>query len=213
MKKINYKEIIEWTLCILVAIILALCVRTFLGTPTVVQQVSMYPTLIENERLVLNRLSVKVGAELKRGDIITFEAPTKALVPITEIDFDNPVAQYDYKPEGLIQNFKYYVLEVGKMSYIKRVIATEGEHVKIEEGKVYVNGKLLEENYLQPDVITTSMNGYFTDLVVPKGSIFVMGDNRGESTDSRRFGCVPIEKVESKVLIRFWPLTKFGGVE
>lgn len=206
------KEIVEWILCIVIAIALALVVRTFIGTPTVVQQVSMYPTLVEGERLILNRLAIKTGTELKRGDIITFEAPTTSFITASEADLNNPVAQYDYKPKGVIANFKYYILEIGKKSYIKRVIATAGEHVKIENGKVYINGEELQEDYLQPDVVTTSFNGQFTDITVPEGYVFAMGDNRGESSDCRRFGCIPLEKVESKVLIRFWPLSKFGGV-
>lgn len=213
MEKINIREICEWVLCIIIAIVLALLVRTFLGTPTVVQQPSMYPTLIEGERLILNRLSIKLGDKLERGDIVTFESPTSTVISATAVDLDNPVARYDYKPEGIIANFKYYILEMGKTSYIKRVIATEGEHIKIENGKVYINGEELQEDYLQPDVITTSLDGQFTDLIVPEGYVFVMGDNREHSTDSRRFGCIPYEKIESKVLIRFWPLNKFGTVE
>lgn len=212
MDKEKIKEIIEWILCIIVAIVLALLVRTFLGTPTVVQQPSMYPTLIEGERLILNRLAAKTGAELKRGDIITFESPTTNLVSAADADLTNPVARYDYKPDGLIANFKYYILEIDKISYIKRVIATAGEHVKIADGKVYINDEELQEDYLQPGVTTNSLQGQFTDLIVPEGYVFVMGDNREHSTDSRRFGCIPLEKVESKVLIRFWPFDRFGSI-
>lgn len=212
-EKSNIREICEWALCIIVAIVLALLVRTFLGTPTIVQQPSMFPTLVEGDRLILNRLSIKLGHELKRGDIITFEAPTSSVISATAADLNNPVARYDYKPKGLIANFKYYILEMGKESYIKRVIATEGEHIKIENGKVYINGEELQEDYLQPDVVTTPFDGQFTDITVPEGYVFVMGDNRDHSTDSRRFGCIPYEKVESKVLVRFWPLNKMGTVE
>lgn len=88
-----------------------------------------------------------------------------------------------------------------------------GEHVKIEDGKVYINEEELGEEYLQPGVITDDLNGAYTDIIVPDGTLFVMGDNRGQSTDSRRFGCIPIEKIEGKVAIRFWPLNLFGKVE
>ena len=107
----------------------------------------------------------------------------------------------------------HYVLEIGKDSYIKRVIGLPGDHVQIYEGKVYINGEQLEENYLQPDVTTDTTNCPYYDLVVPENSVFVMGDNRPESTDSRRFGCIPLEKIESKVWIRFWPLSLFGKVD
>ena len=213
MSKSTIKEIAEWGLCIIIAIVLGLLVRTFIGTPTIVQQPSMYPTLVSDERLFLNKFAAVTKQELKRGEIITFEAPTSNVISATDVDINNPVARYDYEPENLFEKFKYYVLEIGKTSYIKRVIATAGEHIKIENGKVYINGKELEESYLQPGVLTTSLEGQFTDLTVPEGYVFVMGDNRTQSTDSRRFGCIPIEKVESKVLIRFWPLNKFGPVE
>ena len=207
------REILEWGLCIIIAILLALLIRYYVEIPTVVQQPSMYPTLLQGERLILNKWNRTVNGEIKRGDIITFESPSETFIPVYDADIQNPIAIYNQEPEGLFNKFTYYVLEINKKSFIKRVIGVEGDHVKIADGKVYINGKELEESYLQDGVITTALDGAFTELIVPKGTVFVMGDNREHSTDSRRFGCIPLEKVESKVLIRFWPLDRFGKVE
>ena len=204
------KNILEWIYCIIIAVVLALLFRYFIGTPTVVRQPSMYNTLEEGQRLILNRWVRTVNGKYNRGDIITFEAPSKPILSAFEVDANNPVAIYDYEPEGIIAKFNYYVLEFSKTSYIKRIIAVEGDHIKIEEGKVYLNGEELEEPYLRESIITKGEN--FTDITVPEGYVFVMGDNRSHSTDSRSFGCIPIEKIESRVLIRFWPLNKFGKV-
>lgn len=211
--KFKVKEIMEWVYCVVIAVVLALLVRYFIGTPTIVQQPSMWPTLKEGQRLILNRTIRITHAMPKRGDIVTFEAPSKSYVSSVEADLENPVAEYKHNINGIFTKFRYYVLELGKDSYIKRVIGLPGEHVKIEEGKVYINGEELQEDYLQPNVVTGSLNGAYTDLVVPEGCIFVMGDNRAESTDSRRFGCVPQEKLESIVLFRFWPFDVFGKVK
>lgn len=205
------KNILEWVYCIVIAIVLALLFRYYIGTPTVVRQPSMYNTLEEGQRLILNRWVRTVNGKYERGDIITFEAPSKPILSAFEIDMNNPVAVYDYEPQGLFAKFNYYVLEFSKTSYIKRVIAVEGDHIKIEEGKVYLNGEELDEPYLREGIITEG--AVFTDIIVPKGCVFVMGDNRPHSTDSRSFGCIPVEKIESKVLIRFWPLNKFGKVD
>lgn len=208
--KIKIKEILEWVYCIVIAIVLALLVRYYIGTPTIVQQPSMFPTLKEGQRLILNRWGRTTHQTPKRGDIITFEAPTKYYITSAEADLSNPVAIYENEPTNIFAKFRYYVLEIGKTSYIKRVIALPGEHIKIENGKVYINGEELKEDYLQENVITS--DGPYTDLVVPEGYVFAMGDNRTQSTDCRRFGCIPIEKIESKVWIRFWPLNLFGTV-
>ncbi len=212
------KDILEWVLCILIALVLAILVRYFVGTPTVVKQYSMYPTLKQNERLILNRLSRTIGEMPKRGDIITFEEPSKVSVDITEANLDNPVAEYNNEPESIWGKFVYNVLEIGKRSYIKRVIALPGEHVKIENGKVYINGEELKEDYLEPNVTTNTEDALgnefpFTDFTVPENCIFAMGDNRAHSTDCREFGCIPLEKIESKVWIRFWPLNQFGKID
>ncbi len=205
------KEILEWVYCIIIAVVLALLVRYYVGTPTVVKQPSMYPTLKPDQRLILNRWVRTANKTPKRGDIITFEAPSETFVPSDEADMKNPVAIYDNEPKGIFNKFVYYTLEIGKTSYIKRVIGLPGEHIEISDGYVYVNDRKLEEKYLQPGVVTDG--GPFTDFVVPEGYVFAMGDNRPQSTDCRRFGCIPLEKIESTVFIRFWPLNLFGKVE
>ena len=212
IKKIT-KEIIGWIICIVIAVILALLIKYFILTPTVVKQESMYPTLEENQRLILNRLGRTFKQMPKRGDIITFEAPTVTYRTEEDTDISNPVAIYEDEERNIFGNFSYNVLEIGKTSYIKRVIGLPGDHVQIKNGKVYINEEELEEEYLQPGIITDDAEGIFYDIIVPENTVFAMGDNRNSSVDCRAFGCIPLEKIEGKVLIRFWPLNEFGKVE
>lgn len=204
------KNILEWIICILIAVVLTLLFRYYIATPTVVKQVSMYPTLENNQRLIVSRTFRITGNMPERGDIVTFEAPSYTYSSST-VDQSNPVAIYSEENRGILSSFFYNVLEITKRSYIKRVIAMPGEHVQIKEGKVFINGEELEENYLQPDVITESQ--ILTDFIVPDGYLFCMGDNRTQSTDCREFGCIPFEKIEGIVICRFWPLNQIGSVE
>lgn len=207
------KNIIEWIECIVIAIVLAILIRYFVGTPTIVQKESMYPTLKQDERLILSRISKTLNKLPERGDIITFEEPSITSVNEQNVDLKNPVATYNYEPTNIVTKFTYYVLEWGKTSYIKRVIALPGEHVEIKNGKVYINESELDESsYLQESVVTEPNGGVFTDFIVPDGYVFAMGDNRVRSIDCRNFGCIPLEKIEGIVAIRFWPLNKFGKV-
>lgn len=205
------KEILEWVYCIVIALILAMLFRYFIGTPTIVKQVSMYPTLVQDQRLWLNRWGRTTKTLPKRGEIITFEEPEKTSYSILEIDAKNPVAKYENRTglNWFVKNF----LEIGKRSYIKRVIALPGEHVQIKDGKVYINEEELYEPYLQDGIVTDVMGVGFDDFIVPENCIFAMGDNRNHSTDCRAFGCIPLEKIESTVAIRIWPLDKWGAVE
>ena len=211
-EKSKSKEILEWVYCILIAIVIVILIKSFIGVPTVVKQCSMHPTLVQNERLWLSRWGATFNKMPKRGDIITFESPTEKNVDKNHVDLKNPVAEYKYKPSNLVTKFVYYTLEIGKTSYIKRVIGLPGDHVEIKDGGVYLNGEKLEEKYLQDYVVTTDLGGLFVDVVVPDNTVYVLGDNRGESVDSRRFGCIPVEKIESKAVFRFWPLDKIGGI-
>ena len=210
--KNKIKDILEWIVCFIIAIAIAVLFKYYVGTPTIVQQPSMYPTLQENERLWLNRWNRTIKKMPERGDIITFEAPTTTVLSYEEIE-KSQIARYENKLTNAFSKFSFYVLENGKVSYIKRVIGLPGDHVVIKDGKTYINDKKLDESYLQPGVVTDNGRGYCTDIIVPENSVFVMGDNRTKSTDSRCFGCIPLEKIESKVLIRIWPLNKWGQID
>ena len=205
------KEVLEWVYCIIIALVLAMLFRYFIGTPTIVKMESMKPTLEQDQRLWLNRWGRTTKTLPERGQIITFEEPAKLEYTESEIDESNPVAQYEKRTgwDWFVRNF----LEIGKRSHIKRVIALPGEHVQIKDGKVYINDKELDESYLQDGIVTDVIGPGFDDFVVPENCVFAMGDNRNHSTDCRTFGCIPLEKIESTVALRIWPLDKWGKVE
>ncbi len=211
--KPQVKEALEWVYCIIIAVVLALLFRYFIGTPTMVQQISMEPTLIQNQRLWLNRWNRTTKTLPERGDIITFEAPSKKDLTEEDIEKNGPKAQYENEKSNIFWKFVHYVLEIGKDSYIKRVIALPGDHVEIKDGKVYINGTEFKEPYLQSGILTTGNKKGMTDFVVPENYVFAMGDNRNYSKDCRDFGCIPLEKIESKVAIRIWPLNLWGKVD
>lgn len=212
-KKAVKKEILEWILCIVIAVVLALTFRYFIATPTKVQKLSMFPTLKENDTLILNKLTKTMKKEPKRGDIITFEAPSVDYIDEKDADMANPVAVYNNNSISGFNKFLYYGLDIGKTTYIKRVIGLPGDHVEIKDDKVYLNGEVYNEPYLSDSVVTTPQNGVFYDLVVPDGYVFAMGDNRPNSKDCRHFGCIPFDKIEGTIWIRVWPLNKFGKIK
>lgn len=94
--------------------------------------------------------------------------------------------------------------------YIKRIIGLPGDEVTFSNGQVYVNGKMLEEDYIE-DRTRCQRNDY-CDVIVPEGSIFVLGDHRSNSSDSRVFGPVPIENVIGKAWLSYWPINDIGFV-
>ena len=100
IEKEKIKDIIEWGYCIIIALVLALLFRYYIGTPTVVKQRSMYPTLSEEQRLILKRTFRIIKETPKRGEIITFEAPSKDYDKWSA-DQTNPVAVCDSEPQGI----------------------------------------------------------------------------------------------------------------
>jgi len=207
-EKVNVKkEIWEWIYCIIIAIVVALLIRYFIFTPTMIKQTSMVPTLQEGERVFLSRMMRNFDEMPERGDIIIFEMPDGH-----PSDNQLPIAYYN-SHDGLLDKFNRYFLELGKISYIKRVIGLPGEHLQIIEGQVYINGEVIEETYLVEGLETGTMDGEYCDVVIPEGCIFAMGDNRNGSMDSRVFGCIPLDKIEGEVLFRIWPLNKFGDID
>lgn len=204
VKKSIAREAMEWIGSFFIAFAAAVIIKYFIFTPTLVKQGSMTPTILDGERVLINKLVRTFNGEYKRGDIITFEQPVFK-------DSEDGIATYN-PTDGFKEFFKHEVLEIGKISFIKRVIGVAGDHVYIENGDVYVNDKKLDEKYL-PEGTETPRNGKVYDIVVPDGYVFAMGDNRGASTDCRKFGCIPLEEIDGRVTYRIWPLNKFGKID
>ena len=211
-KKIDWKnvghETLEWVICIVIAYVIYLIINFFFGTISGVKQVSMFPTAKEGDKLLIQR-TVLFKHTLQRGEIITFEAPIDKGY-YEELNVSNVKAEYhDY---NFFQNFLYKFVGIGKVSYIKRVIGVAGDHIVIDDdGNVYVNDEKIDEPYLHEN--NTPKLGIYTDVVVPDGYIYVMGDNRKESKDSRFFGCVPVKHVDGYVITRIWPLKSLGKLD
>ena len=99
-----------------------------------------------------------------------------------------------------------------EIDYIKRIVALPGERVKVSNGRIYVNGQMLKEPYLSPEVYTRpdSFLAEDIEIAVPEGMLFVVGDNRPGSRDSRNFGPIPEEDVIGRAVLRYWPLNRIG---
>lgn len=170
-------EAIEWVKIIATALVFAFIITQFIK-PTLVRGESMYPTLEENDYLIINRISYKIG-EPKKGDVIVFSTD---------------LLQDDGTPKDLV----------------KRVIAVAGDHIKIQDSKVYVNDKLVDEPYIHNAYTEGNI-----DQVIPEGKVFAMGDNREKSLDSRyeEVGLVDDNKIMGKVMIRLFPFNKIGTIK
>lgn len=201
------RVIVEWATSFCIALVVVFIFKTLVGMPTTVKGTSMYTTLSPDDKLFLSTWSASTEKLPERGSIVTFEAPS-----VEEADSSlSSVAIYKKDSRNLFQNILYYGLGVSKSSYIKRVIGLPGDHIEIKNGHVYINGTKYDEDYLGSSVETDmSLGGEFDDVVVPKGCVFVLGDNRTASIDSRKFGCIPLSKIEGKVVARWWPKGKWA---
>lgn len=197
------KEILEWVLCFVIAYAIYLVINYFIGTIAGVKQSSMYPTSKDGDRVIISR-RVLFNKTLNRSDVVILEAP---------IDVESNETDYAiYENKTGLHYFTYNIMGLGKRSYIKRIIGLPGDHLYIAEtGEVYINDELLHEPYLVEGLKTPRTGDYY-DVQIPEGYVFVMGDNRKGSKDSRELGLIPVEKVEGKVVIRIWPLNKIGSL-
>ncbi len=194
-QKLNIgREILEWILYFMGAVIIASFLQSQLYALTTVHQSSMQNTLFEGHMLIMDKLSYQFS-EPKKGDIIVFvkNEDTKGFVKRYQVFLKDVQLRFqkDYRTNRLI----------------KRVIALAGEEVDIRDGLVYVNGIQLDEPYVKG--MTPGMSMEYP-LVVPQGQIFVMGDNRENSLDSRSFGPVSLSSVEGKAIFRIFPFSKIG---
>ena len=202
------REVLDWVICFAIAFVVYLLINYFFICAPTVKQQSMHPTIKNNEKVLTIRPWMK-GSKFEYGQIITFEAPIDNKL---YIDSNETLYTAQYENYTGITLFLYNFLDVNKVSYIKRVIGLPGDHIVIKDGMVYRNDERIEEPYLR-EMNTEIQEQEYADVIVPENTIYVMGDNREQSKDSRSFGCIPYDRVNGYVLCRIWPLNKLGSIE
>ncbi|WJY28757.1 MULTISPECIES: signal peptidase I [Sporosarcina] len=177
-------ETFEWMKALLIAFGIAAVIRLFLFTPIVVDGVSMMPTLKDGDKMIVNKISYTVGKP-DHFDIVVFHAPEQK-------------------------------------DYIKRVIGLPGDEIEYVDDVLYINGEAQKEPYLdtyKEDLAGGTLTEDFTleekihRQTVPEGHVFVMGDNRRMSNDSRHIGAISIDQIIGTTKFVFWPMKDIGPVE
>lgn len=177
---------------VVLAVVVAVLVRAFVAQAYWIPSASMVPQLQINDRVVVSRLAYHLHP-VHRGDIVVFKSPPG--VEAAPSPPSNPVARA-FRDAGVALGFSQ-----DQTVLIKRVIGLPGDRIAASGGHVYVDGELLREPYLHKGVVTTS----FGPVWVPAGKVWVMGDNRGDSLDSRVFGAVPESSIVGRAIWKVWP--------
>lgn len=178
---------------LVLALLLAFLVKTFLVQAFYIPSGSMEPTLLPGDRVLVNKIPYYLH-DPARGDVVVFEDPNAR--PVAEGWFAR-VLHWFTAGLGLTRP--------SREDFVKRVIGIPGDVVEGKRGRVYVNGEPLEEPYL------AGRTRPFEAVQVPPGRLFVLGDNRGASNDSRfGLGFVPIENVIGKAFLVIWPPSRVG---
>ena len=183
-----------WVAILLIAVVVAVLVRSFLFTSFWIPSPSMEPTLNVNDRLLINRMAYTFH-DIQRSDVVVFYVPA-SVRPLINKNYDQ---------------------------LVKRVIGLPGETIAVHCGVVSINGKRLVEDYVKyvpsgrsnPDCTSPNLETDGRDLettTVPAGSVFVLGDNRGNSEDSRAIGAIPVESILGRAVIRYWPIGRLGSL-
>lgn len=167
----------------MIALLLALFIRTFVVQAFKIPSGSMIPTLLIGDHILVNKFIYGIRNPFNGKVFIPIEKPTRN---------DVVVFKYPRNP---------------KQDYIKRVIGVEGDRIEVINKKVYINNKPFDDPYgfnLDPKVLPNPPRDNFGPVIVPKDSLFMMGDNRDNSADSRYWGFVNLNAVKGKAFLLYW---------
>ncbi|MBW3595473.1 MAG: signal peptidase I [Actinobacteria bacterium] len=188
----------ELPVLIVIAFAAALLIKTFVLQAFYIPSASMEPTLMNGDRVLVEKLSYRFGGP-ERGDVVVFERDVAAPPPddgsFVEDITDGVRSLFGFPTEGT-------------QDFIKRVMAVSGDTIEGRDGMVYVNGEPVDEPYLPEGTATAD----FPETPVAEGEIFVMGDNRGNSDDSRSVGAIPETDLVGRAFVVIWPPSDMSGL-
>ena len=186
----SISRLVELPILLVAAVALSLVVRANVAQAFYIPSGSMEPQLEVGDRVLVSRTAYRLH-DVHRGDIVVFPSPASAdgddsnLITRTASDLLEAIALRKPDDDELI----------------KRVIGLPGETITASDGSVVIDGRRLDEPYLADEVVTQD----FAPVKVPEGHVFVMGDNRGNSSDSRYIGTIDIDTIVGRAIARIWP--------
>jgi signal peptidase I len=192
-------SLIEFVVIIVVALGLAILIQAFLVKPFRIPSPSMVPTLDVGQRVLVNRLGTHFG-DPSRGDVVVFKPPAGADSNQCGIPSEPDDGHACDKPTDKRSN----------SNFIKRVIGLPGDTLFVRDNHAYINGKRLNEPYINKDTSCDALCNLDKPIKIPPGHFFMMGDNRGQSDDSRQWGPVPKKWIIGHAFFTYWPPNRIG---
>jgi signal peptidase I len=206
LREARRSTLFETVFLLVVAIGLAVALQAYAIKPYKIPSGSMEPTLHVGDRVLVNRFAKRIlGHDPKIGDVVVFHPPQGA------DDASAPKCGNDRQGEGTSSPCAQPTAARSSQSFIKRVVGLGGDRLAIKGGRVIRNGKRPDEPFAASCDPSTATCDFPTTITVPRGMVFLMGDNRGNSDDSRFWGPVPEAWVVGKAMATYWPPGRISG--
>jgi signal peptidase I len=202
----SLRSTIELVLIVAAALFFALTLQALAVKPYRIPSGSMEPTLKIGERIIVNRFSHRIGTDPKLGDITVFYPPHGADTSNCGREGEGPF--YSGGPETR-HACTTPTATHSDTTFVKRVVGLPGDRISVIDGHVNRNGKPAKEPFASS---CSNADCNLNPITVPKGMYFLMGDNRGNSDDSRFWGPVPRKWIIGKAVVSYWPPKRVGGL-
>lgn len=228
--KRRLNPVVETVLIVAAALLFAFVIQWALVKPYKIPSASMVPTLVEGQRVLVNRIDGRFGTP-QRGEVIVFHPPPGADEQLCGISdgetfgpdderYIAPGSPESYEEDGEESAMACPVAQAGaqQQAFIKRLVGMPGDRFKLIKGEVWINGKRLDEPYINqyPSCADPALAvigcTFAREFTIPPGMYYFLGDNRARSDDSRYWGPIPQENLIGKAFATYWPPKRIGGV-